>query len=178
MRAKPLPRAAYRSHVLSCSPILPVPSCRRLTYQSHWRKGGETVSVLRISANLFGPSSHLQMFTKSWQRLRMVNFSLPYLREASTRKCTRSKRNTSPNWGYSDHPGRADAQSRHPLQCSCERANTMLHRTAQERYEKLKKVFTRLMDRFSRDDLDDFIQTANSLPDWIKGDGTLSREQK
>jgi len=54
----------------------------------------------------------------------------------------------------------------------------MLHRTAQERYEKLKKVFTRLMDRFSRDDLDDFIQTANSLPDWIKGDGTLSREQK
>jgi hypothetical protein len=54
----------------------------------------------------------------------------------------------------------------------------MLHRTAQERYEKLKKVFTRLMDRFNRDDLDDFIQTANSLPEWIRCDGTLSQEQK
>jgi hypothetical protein len=54
----------------------------------------------------------------------------------------------------------------------------MLHRTAQERYEKLKKVFTRLMARFDRDDLDDFIQTANSLPEWLKHDGTLSQEQK
>jgi hypothetical protein len=54
----------------------------------------------------------------------------------------------------------------------------MLHRSAQERYEKLKRVFNRLMDRFNRDDLDDFIQTANSLPEWIRSDGTLSREQK
>jgi hypothetical protein len=54
----------------------------------------------------------------------------------------------------------------------------MLHRTAQERYEKLKKLFARLMDRFNRDDLDDFIQTANSLPEWIRQDRTLSREQK
>jgi hypothetical protein len=54
----------------------------------------------------------------------------------------------------------------------------MLHKTAQERYEKLKKVFTRLMDHFNRDDLDDFIQTANSLPEWIRRDSTLSPEQK
>jgi hypothetical protein len=54
----------------------------------------------------------------------------------------------------------------------------MLHRTAQERYEKLKRLFTRLMDRFNRDDLDDFIQTANSLPEWIRQDRTLSHEQK
>jgi hypothetical protein len=54
----------------------------------------------------------------------------------------------------------------------------MLHRTARERYEKLKRVYTRLMDRFNRDDLDDFIQTANSLPVWIRCDGTLSQQQK
>jgi len=54
----------------------------------------------------------------------------------------------------------------------------MLHKTAQERYEKLKRVYTSLMDRFDRDDLDDFIQTANSLPEWIRRDGTLSQEQK
>jgi hypothetical protein len=53
----------------------------------------------------------------------------------------------------------------------------MLHRTAQERYEKLKKVFTRLMERFNRDDLDDFVQTANSLREWIRRDGTLTQEQ-
>lgn len=34
--------------------------------------------------------------------------------------------------------------------------------TAQERYEKLGKVFTRLKKNFNRDNLDDFIQTANS----------------
>jgi hypothetical protein len=54
----------------------------------------------------------------------------------------------------------------------------MLHKTAQERYEKLKKVFTRLMNRFDRDDLDDFIQVANSLPEWIRRDRTLSQAQK
>ena len=54
----------------------------------------------------------------------------------------------------------------------------MLHRTAQERYQKLKKVFTRLMERFNRDDLDDFVQTANSLRDWIRRDDTLTQEQK
>ncbi|HEY1219445.1 MAG: hypothetical protein ABSE35_00190 [Bryobacteraceae bacterium] len=54
----------------------------------------------------------------------------------------------------------------------------MLHRTAQERYEKLKKEFTRLMDHFNRDDLDNFIQTAHSLPEWIRRDGTLSHDQK
>jgi hypothetical protein len=54
----------------------------------------------------------------------------------------------------------------------------MLHKTAQERYEKLKRVFTRLMERFSRDDLDDFVQTANSLREWIRRDGALTSEQK
>lgn len=54
----------------------------------------------------------------------------------------------------------------------------MLHKTAQERYEKLKNVFTRLMERFNRDDLDDFVQAANSLREWIRRDGTLTQEQK
>jgi hypothetical protein len=54
----------------------------------------------------------------------------------------------------------------------------MLHRTAQERYEKLKKVFVRLMERFNRDDLDDFVQTANSLREWTRHDGALTEEQK
>src|ERR1035438_925886 len=55
---------------------------------------------------------------------------------------------------------------------------SMLHRTSQERYEKLKRVFARLMERFNRDDLDDFIQTANSLREWIMQDDTLSSEQR
>jgi hypothetical protein len=54
----------------------------------------------------------------------------------------------------------------------------MLHRTAQERYEKLRNVFTRLKKNFNRDDLDDFIQTANSLREWIRRDVTLTSEQK
>jgi hypothetical protein len=54
----------------------------------------------------------------------------------------------------------------------------MLHRTAQERYVKLKNVFARLKNNFNRDDLDDFIQTANSLREWIKRDLTLTSEQK
>ncbi len=51
----------------------------------------------------------------------------------------------------------------------------MLHTTAQERYQKLKKLFRRLMDEFNRDDLDDFIATAKErwgqterFPSWIK----------
>jgi hypothetical protein len=54
----------------------------------------------------------------------------------------------------------------------------MLHTTAQERYNKLKAVFARLKSNFNRDDLDDFIQTANSLRDWIRNDATLSQDQK
>jgi hypothetical protein len=54
----------------------------------------------------------------------------------------------------------------------------MLHRTSQERYEKLKRVFTRLKANFNRDDLDDFVQTANSLREWIRQDVTLTSEQK
>jgi len=54
----------------------------------------------------------------------------------------------------------------------------MLHRTAQERYEKLKKVFARLMANFNRDDLDDYILTANSRREWIRKDNTLTSEQR
>jgi len=54
----------------------------------------------------------------------------------------------------------------------------MLHKTTEERYEKLKKVFARLMRQFNRDDLDDFVLTANSLREWIRRDGTLTSDQK
>lgn len=54
----------------------------------------------------------------------------------------------------------------------------MLHTTAHERYQKLKKVFGRLMRNFTRDDLDDFISTANSLREWIQRDPALTREQR
>jgi hypothetical protein len=54
----------------------------------------------------------------------------------------------------------------------------MLHQTAQERYDKLKKVFARLMANFNRDELDDYIITANSLREWIRQDNTLIPEQR
>jgi hypothetical protein len=54
----------------------------------------------------------------------------------------------------------------------------MLHKTSLERYQKLKKVFDRLKATFNRDDLDDFVQTANSLREWIRQDMTLAAEQK
>jgi hypothetical protein len=54
----------------------------------------------------------------------------------------------------------------------------MLHKTTEERYQKLKKVFFRLMRQFNRDDLDDFVQTANSLRAWIRRDRTLTIDQK
>jgi hypothetical protein len=54
----------------------------------------------------------------------------------------------------------------------------MLQSTSQERYQKLRRVFVRLMGCFNRDDLDDFIQTANSLPNWIRRDSSLCQEQR
>lgn len=54
----------------------------------------------------------------------------------------------------------------------------MLHKTAQERYEKLKRVFRRLMKNFNRDDLDDFVLTANSLREWIQRDPSVTRDQR
>ena len=54
----------------------------------------------------------------------------------------------------------------------------MFHTTARERYQKLKNVFARLKANFNRDDLDDFVQTANSLRDWIRTDPALSPEQR
>jgi hypothetical protein len=54
----------------------------------------------------------------------------------------------------------------------------MLHKNSRERYDKLKKVYRRLMQNFNVDDLDDFIAVANSMPAWIKQDATLVQEQR
>jgi hypothetical protein len=54
----------------------------------------------------------------------------------------------------------------------------MLHKTAEDRYQKLRNVFARLKKHFNRHDLDDFIVTANSLREWIWQDATLAPEQK
>jgi hypothetical protein len=54
----------------------------------------------------------------------------------------------------------------------------MLHKTALQRYDKLRMVFARLMERFNGDDLDDFILTAHSLRQWIERDDTLTVDQK
>lgn len=54
----------------------------------------------------------------------------------------------------------------------------MLHRTSRERYEKLKKLFRRLMWEFNVDDLEDFILTVNSMPVWMENDPSLVQEQR
>ena len=54
----------------------------------------------------------------------------------------------------------------------------MLHKNSRERYEKQKRVFRRLMRNFNVDDLDDFIATANSMPQWMKNDPSLVQEQR
>src|SRR5216684_5078730 len=55
----------------------------------------------------------------------------------------------------------------------------MLHITAEERYQKLKKVYHRLLfENFNRDDLDDFFQVANALPICIELDPVTSPAQK
>jgi hypothetical protein len=54
----------------------------------------------------------------------------------------------------------------------------VLHKNAKDRYDKLKKIFRRLGSNFNRDDLDDFISTANSLREWIRRDPTMSQEQR
>ncbi len=54
----------------------------------------------------------------------------------------------------------------------------MLHKTSQERYQKLHAQFLRLMRHFDKDGLDDFFQTANSIIEWILQDATLSQHQK
>jgi hypothetical protein len=54
----------------------------------------------------------------------------------------------------------------------------MLHRTSRERYDKLTKVFRRLMRNFNVDDLEDFILIVNSMPVWMKNDASLVREQR
>jgi hypothetical protein len=54
----------------------------------------------------------------------------------------------------------------------------MLHKNSRERYEKLKMQFRRLMRNFNHDDLDDFIATANSMPEWMKHDPSLTQEQR
>lgn len=54
----------------------------------------------------------------------------------------------------------------------------MLHTSAQQRYTKLRRVLVRLLNHFNCDDLDDFIQTANSLREWIILDPSLTPEQR
>lgn len=54
----------------------------------------------------------------------------------------------------------------------------MLHKTSRERYEKLKKLFRRLMLNFNVDDLEDFILTVNSMPVWMENDPSLIQEQR
>ena len=54
----------------------------------------------------------------------------------------------------------------------------MLYKTSEERYQKLHAQFLRLMRHFDKEGLDDFIQTANSLREWISQDGSLSQHQK
>ena len=54
----------------------------------------------------------------------------------------------------------------------------MLHKNSRERYEKLKRLFRRLMRNFNVDDLDDFIATANSMPEWMQNDPSLIQEQR
>lgn len=54
----------------------------------------------------------------------------------------------------------------------------MLHKTSRERYDKIKKLFHRLMKNFNVDDLDDFILTVNSMPEWMRHDTALVQEQK
>jgi MacB-like periplasmic core domain len=43
---------------------------------------------------------------------------------------------------------------------------------------RLRRTTFSLMKHFNRDDLDDFIQTANSLREWIQRDESLSSEQR
>jgi len=54
----------------------------------------------------------------------------------------------------------------------------MLHKNSRERYGKLKTHFDRLMRSFNVNDLEDFILTANSIPDWMKHDTSLIQEQR
>ncbi len=54
----------------------------------------------------------------------------------------------------------------------------MLHKTSRERYDKLKRIFRRLMRNFNVDDLEDFILTANSMPVWMENDPSLIQEQR
>jgi hypothetical protein len=43
---------------------------------------------------------------------------------------------------------------------------------------KAEDQFRRLMRNFNHDDLDDFIATANSMPEWMKHDPSLTQEQR
>src|SRR6266568_561940 len=52
---------------------------------------------------------------------------------------------------------------------------------AQKRKRSLRQVEENLPpsgSNFNRDDLDDFISTANSLREWIRRDPTMSQEQR
>jgi hypothetical protein len=54
----------------------------------------------------------------------------------------------------------------------------MLHKTAAEHYEKLKRLTERLEAEVHKDVLDDFFKTAYHLAEWTKKDPTTTDEQK
>jgi hypothetical protein len=54
----------------------------------------------------------------------------------------------------------------------------MLHKSSQQRYQKLCAQLRRLMNYFDLEALHEYIQTLNSLRDWIRRDHTLNQHQK
>ena len=54
----------------------------------------------------------------------------------------------------------------------------MLHKNSRERYEKVKRLFHRLMQNFNVDDLEDYLLTVNSMPVWMENDPSLVQEQR
>jgi hypothetical protein len=57
-------------------------------------------------------------------------------------------------------------------------AASLLHKNSRERYDRLKVQFRRLMRNFNHDDLEDFILTASSMPEWMKDDPSMVQEQR
>ena len=54
----------------------------------------------------------------------------------------------------------------------------VLHTTAKEHFAKLENVYSRLQSEVHKDDLDDFLQTANRIPEIVDKDLTSSRQQR
>ena len=58
------------------------------------------------------------------------------------------------------------------------RSEMVLHRTAEEHFQKLKRVYERLMREMHKDDLDDFIKTAWHLCEIVEKDTHTTRKQR